>query len=101
MAFDKIVDSEVLDAGLTSIAEAIRSKSGSTEGMVFPDGFVEAVNGMTMQDTASIDLSGWTSGVFVENYVDGTSVNRTITFDSIGRPTSIVNPNGSGVIINW
>ena len=43
MAYDKVVDSAVLDAGLTSIADGIRAKGGTTDTMSFPDGMVNAI----------------------------------------------------------
>lgn len=33
MAFDKVIDSAVLDGKLTSVADAIRSKTGKTDSM--------------------------------------------------------------------
>lgn len=45
MAYDKVVDSSVLDAGLTSIADAIRAKTGSTEAMTI-DQMATAVEGI-------------------------------------------------------
>lgn len=46
MALDKVIDSAVLDAGLTSVADAIRAKGGTSEQLAFPDGFVSAVEGI-------------------------------------------------------
>lgn len=43
MAYDKAVDSAALDAGLTSIADAIRTKGGTTGSLTFPGGFAEAI----------------------------------------------------------
>lgn len=37
----KAVDTEVLESGLTAIADALRDKSGSTELLSFPDGMAE------------------------------------------------------------
>lgn len=48
MAFDKVVDSSSLDAGMTSVADAIRAKAGTTDKLVWPDGFkaaIEAISG--------------------------------------------------------
>lgn len=44
MAVDKLVDSTQLDADLTSVANAIRAKGGTSAQMAFPAGFVSAVN---------------------------------------------------------
>ena len=43
MALDKLVDSAQLDNNLTSIANAIRTKGGTSAQMAFPQGFVDAV----------------------------------------------------------
>lgn len=44
MAYDKIVDSAVLDANLTIIANAIRAKGGSSASLEFPYGMAAAIN---------------------------------------------------------
>lgn len=43
MAVDKLVDSTQLDNDLTSVANAIRTKGGTSAQLAFPDGFVSAV----------------------------------------------------------
>ena len=43
MALDKLVDSEALDSGLTSIANAIRAKGGTSAALTYPTGFVSAI----------------------------------------------------------
>lgn len=44
MAYDKVIDSSVLDANLTSVANAIRSKGGSSASLAFPAGFINAIS---------------------------------------------------------
>lgn len=46
MALDKVVDSAALDAGMTSVADAIRAKAGTTEPLAWPDGFAAAISGI-------------------------------------------------------
>ena len=46
MALDKVVDSAVLDAGMKSVADAIRAKAGTTDLLAWPDGFKSAVEGI-------------------------------------------------------
>ena len=46
MAFDKVVDSVALDAGMKSVADAIRAKAGTTDLLEWPDGFKTAVDGI-------------------------------------------------------
>ena len=47
MAYDKVVDSTVLNAGLTQIAGAIRAKTGTGSTLTFPSGFVSAIEGLS------------------------------------------------------
>ena len=43
MAVDKLVDSTQLNADLTSVANAIRTKGGTSAQLAFPSGFVSAI----------------------------------------------------------
>lgn len=43
MAVDKLVDSTQLDSDLTSVANAIRAKSGGSSQLAFPAGFVNEI----------------------------------------------------------
>ena len=43
MALDKVVDSAVLDAEMTSVANAIRAKTGNTDMLAWPNGFLAAI----------------------------------------------------------
>lgn len=43
MAYDKVVDSAVLDAGLKQIADAIREKGGTSGNLAFPAAMAEAI----------------------------------------------------------
>ena len=70
MALDKVVDSAVLDAGMKSVADAIRAKTGTTDLLAWPDGFKAAVEGIqtgggggstsdvTMKDVNFYDYDG-------------------------------------------
>ena len=44
MSVDKLVDSTQLDTDLTSVANAIRTKGGTSASLAFPAGFVSAIN---------------------------------------------------------
>ena len=62
MALDKAIDSAKLDANLTTIADAIRAKGGTSDALMFPSGFVSAVQaiyagGGTMPSTSSKDVN--------------------------------------------
>lgn len=43
MAYDKVVDSAVLDEGLKQIADAIREKAGTTDALAFPRAMADAI----------------------------------------------------------
>ena len=43
MAVNKLVDSTQLDADLTSVANAIRTKGGTSASLAFPSDFVSAI----------------------------------------------------------
>lgn len=43
MAYDKVVDSAVLDAGLKQIADEIREKGGTSDTLAFPTAMAEAI----------------------------------------------------------
>lgn len=63
MAIDKAVDSQQLDAGLTSIADSIRAKGGTTDALTFPGGFAAAISaiatggGTLAMKTGTVTLS--------------------------------------------
>lgn len=76
MAYDKVVDSSVLDAGLKQIADAIREKGGTSDNLAFPTAMAEAiaaidVGGNVMVETGSVTLSeDVTSYTFVDGSPD-------------------------------
>ena len=80
MAYDKVVDSVALDTQLTSIADAIRAKTGGTDSLVFPDGFSQAIAAIE----AGGDIFGessFSSGSFTLTY---SSYQHTVTH-GLGR----------------
>lgn len=61
MALDKVVDSAVLDAGMVTVADAIRAKAGISDQLVWPEGFKAAVDGIQtggggVEDTVTVTL---------------------------------------------
>lgn len=60
MAIDKAVDSAQLDAGLTSIADNIRAKGGTSAALTFPDGFAAAIAAIAAGDSSSIGVESGT-----------------------------------------
>lgn len=74
MAVDKLVDSTQLDADLTSVANAIRTKGGTSAQMAFPAGFVSAVEDIGA-DGISVDT--WaTTGASGRIVLNATSIRR-------------------------
>lgn len=53
MALDKLVDSAALDANLTSVANAIRTKGGTSSPLAFPAGFVAAVEAIPKKENVT------------------------------------------------
>jgi hypothetical protein len=84
MAVDKLVDSNQLDANLTSVANAIRAKGGTSAQMAFPTGFVSAVQaiptGTTPTGTKQISINQ--NGTTIENVA--AYANAEITVDVSG-----------------
>ncbi len=57
MALDKLVDSTQLDADLTSIANAIRQKTGGAGKLSFPNGFISGINLLLPPVYPQVDVS--------------------------------------------
>ena len=75
MAIDKSIDSAQLDADLASVADAIRTKGGTSAQLAFPSGFVSAV------EAIETGAGGYAPGDFanVGNPVGAVSIQETIT----------------------
>ena len=60
MAYDKVVDSAVLDAGLKQIADAIREKGGTSDNLAFPTAMADAIVAIESGGgSGNVDLSGF------------------------------------------
>lgn len=78
MAVDKLVDSSQLDNDLTSIADAIRNKSGDSGNLVFPTGFVSGIEGLDLK-----------AGEYKEIYLSSTT--QLLEFDNLDfEPKGVV-----------
>lgn len=62
MAVDKLVDSTQLDADLTSVANAIRTKGGTSAQLAFPAGFVSAIGAIPTGGGSPLIASGTFTG---------------------------------------
>lgn len=72
MALDKLVDSTQLDTDLTSVANAIRTKGGTSAQLAFPAGFVSAIG--------DIPSGG---GVDISALAEGTAPTGAITIENV------------------
>lgn len=93
MAIDKAIDSGVLDADLTTVAQAIREKGGTTQLLAFPGGFKSAIEAietgitpegsLTITENGTYDVTGKAQAVVsvpVPNYRRWTgAITSTIT----------------------
>ena len=90
MSVDKVVDSAQLDADLTSIANAIRTKGGTSASLAFPSGFVTAIGnistGITPTGTKNITISS--SGTTTEDVTNYASAAITVGAGTAGTPTA-------------
>jgi len=65
MADYKLVNTEQLDADMTSLADVIRAKGGTTETLAWPDGYKNAVANLAVGGDASSE-DGLLAGTIVE-----------------------------------
>ena len=75
MANYKIVDGDQLDADLTSVADTIRSKSGTSDELEFPSGFMLAVESIESDLAVDSELSTSSENP-VQNKVISASLNQ-------------------------
>ena len=75
MALDKVVDSAVLDAQLTSIADAIRSKGGTTDQLTLA-GMVDAINAIQTGENEIVQ--------FIENKITNFSNEELTAISDFG-----------------
>lgn len=57
----------VQEESLTAIGDAIRSRTGGTEALEFPDGMVEAIDGMMALPESALTLTGSQESAFANN----------------------------------
>lgn len=74
MAYDKVVDSTELDAGLSAVADEIRKKNGKSERLVFPGGFVSAIMEITAGESSGGAVRGETHDVSLSSDVSNGSM---------------------------
>ena len=84
MAYDKAVDSAVLDAGLTAIANAIREKGGTSDPIAF-DAMANAIAAIKSGGGA-----GFATGTLTFNESQGTTSDLTVTHNLGFAPDHIL-----------
>ena len=82
MSVDKLVDSTQLDADLTSVANAIRSKGGTSAQLAFPAGFVQAIG--------DIETGGGDSGAIESDYITLYYAIVTVGANSVSNGTQVI-----------
>lgn len=89
MSVDKLVDSTQLDADLTSVANAIRTKGGTSASLAFPADFV----------TAIAAISGGGSSVQSGSFTPATNSSHTFEMGSLKHLAFLAetSPYGNGV----
>ena len=82
MAYDKVVDSSVLDAGLKQIADAIREKGGTSDNLAFPQAMADAI--------AAIEAGG--GSIVAGTYTPAsTQTSRVTVTHNLGKePTGVL-----------
>lgn len=91
MALDKLVDSSQLDSDLTSVANAIRTKGGTSDQLAFPSGFVSGIQaiptGVTPTGTKQISISA-----------NGTTTEDVTNYASAQITVAVPGPSGSTTV---
>ncbi len=88
MSADKLVDSTQLDTDLTSVADAIRAKSGGSSQLAFPAGFVSEIQAIPSGGGEEV-LYGKTGTAYVKNIIDTETINATAALDQCDLLESI------------
>ena len=93
MSIDKAVDSTQLDADLTSVANAIRTKGGTSADLAFPAGFVSAIDAIPTGGGGDDRLTLLLSKQLVDLTLTETTFTTPYTFSSQSNLESISAPN--------
>lgn len=102
MALDKLVDSTQLDADLTSIANAIRTKGGTSSSLTFPTDFVDAIDAIETGGGGGITPAPERDVNFID--YDGTILYSYSASDFLALSELPANPTHDGLTAqgwNW
>lgn len=72
MAVDILVDSTQLNSGLTAVANAIRTKGGTSAQLSFPNGMAQAIADIPAGGASYVDIT------LTQNYTSGYNVNSAL-----------------------
>ena len=87
MAVDKLVDSSQLNSDLTSVANAIRTKGGTSASLSFPAGFVSAIGNIPTGGGGGNIVTGTFTPTSAEK---GTAKSITIPYSGTGYPVALL-----------
>lgn len=93
MAVDKLVDSTQLDSDLTSVADAIRAKSGGSASLAFPAGFVSEIQAIPSGGSGTPNIADFLSLTPVFDATWTTAEFSLVSYPS-GGVCSLSNPLG-------
>lgn len=99
MAIDKAVDSTQLNADLTSIANAIRTKGETSAPLAFPNGFISAIQDMQTGGVTVVETQDTKGGKIIEISGDATKV-EPITITENGITTAPTGTAYSPITVN-
>ena len=97
MAVDKLVDSAQLESGLTDIADAIRVKTGKSESIEFPDGFVNEIESIGGGKQPITQFGYYFKGGMLSAQV----IHNHVRVEYVGGSGSTIALNGSGSNFNF
>lgn len=98
MAVDKLVDSTQLDSDLTSVANAIRTKGGTSASLAFPSGFVSAINAISGGGGSSYTLLNSGSYTLAS---DSSTMSIPVAYSGTAKSLYVVAENGATNAGTW
>ena len=84
----------VQDASLTSVANAIREKTGGTDPLTFPSGFVSAIEGITTATEPYVEETFDAQSNLIRAVLHGYIVTATYMFYNSNKLASVSLPDG-------
>lgn len=87
MSAEKLVNSTQLDSDLTSVANAIRTKGGTSESLAFPAGFISAVQAIPSGGGGSGEIL-LASGVYTN--VGGSEMTIPVSYNGVGTKVFVI-----------